>query len=353
VHGESLRRIRSASSSSRRGLLLIAALLSTLTAMSCGGCQQEGSRAPSSSSTTPKTAVPASSPETRSLPAEDDPFAKETLPPGVEFGPANPRLRQLAGEMDVKNRYASTVMLSQKASLERPDCSGILLAPRLVLTAGSCLCAVTPQHPSNGQNRSHADASSCAKRVFVTTVVYGEVGDPKLKELTTNMRFQTSAGSVRPHPELALNLNERGSIVGGRADLAVIILDTPLKVEGAGVLLASEEVKPGEFLVMAGYGHDAAVGGFYGARYFRQNRVVGTPDTQAGQFRYELQGVSAYNGFDGGPCFREAEEHPWLVGVASVRATGELECTSTTAYRDWLLEEIKHAESLQREPPTP
>jgi hypothetical protein len=98
---------------------------------------------------------------------------------------------------------------------------------------------------------------------------------------------------------------------------------------------------------MAGYGHDAAVGGFHGARYFRKNRVVGPPDIQAGLFRYELQGVSAYNGFDGGPCFREAEGHSWLVGVASVRATGELECASTTAYRDWLLKEIHHAESHQ------
>jgi hypothetical protein len=221
--------------SSRRGFLLITALLSTLTAMSCGGCQQEGIRTPASSSTASQAA--ASSQETRPLWAEDDPFAKETLPPGVEFGPANPRLRQLAGEMDVKNRYASTVMLSLKDPLELPDCSGILLTPRLVLTAASCLCALGSQTPGDRKDRTRADASSCAKRVLVTSVVYGEVGDPKLKELTTNMRFQTSAGAIRPHPELALNLNERGSIVGGRADLAVIILDTPLKVEGAGALL--------------------------------------------------------------------------------------------------------------------
>jgi len=239
-----------------------------------------------------------------------------------------------------------------KDSLELPDCSGILLTPRLALTAASCVCAMEPQTTGDRQNRPRVDASSCTKRVFVTTVVYGDVGDPKLKELTTDMRFQTSAGSVRPHPELALILNERGYVVGGRADLAVLLLDRPLEVEGAGARLASEEVKPGEFLIMAGYGHNAAVGGFYGTRYFRKNQVVGTPDIQAGLFRYELQGVSAYNGFDGGPCFREAEGHSWLVGVASVRATGELECASTTAYRDWLLKEIKHAESQQQEPPT-
>lgn len=255
--------------------------------------------------------------------------------------------------MDVKNRYASTVMLSFKDPLELPDCSGILLTPRLVLTAGSCVCAREPQPSANGHHSTQADASSCAKRVLVTTVVYGNVGHPKLLELTTDMRSQTFAGSIKPHPELVLALNERGSIVGGRADLAVILLDKPLEVEGGNALLASEEAKPGESLIMAGYGHDAAVGGFYGARYFRKNRVIGPVDPQAGWFRYELQGVSAYNGFDGGPCFREAQGRSWLVGVASIRATGELECTSVTAYRDWLLQEIQHAETQQRVPLSP
>jgi hypothetical protein len=140
----------------------------------------------------PKTAAQTSSSENRPLLTEADPFTNETFPPGVEFGPANPRLRQLAGEMDVKNRYASTVMLSLKDSLELPDCSGILLTPRLALTAASCVCEMEPQTTSDRQNRPRVDASSCTKRVFVTTVVYGDVGDPKLKELTTNMRFQSS-----------------------------------------------------------------------------------------------------------------------------------------------------------------
>lgn len=334
-----------ARSSSRRSLLLVAASLVALRALGCGGCQPEGGGSLAALHPASKPAPQTSSSADRPLPSEVAPFTEETLPPGVEFNLARVGLRQLAGEMDVKNRYASTVMLSRRDSFELPDCSGILLASQLVLTAASCFCAVMAQPPRTPPHRSHADASSCPKRVFATTVVYGEVGDPKLQELTTNMRFQSSAGSFKPHPQFALTLNERGSIVEGRADLAVILLDTPLQDKSAEVLLAPEEVKPGEFLIMAGYGHDAAVGGFYGARYFRRNRVVGPPDTQAGLFRYELQGASAYNGFDGGPCFREAEGHSWLVGVASVRATGELECASTTAYRDWLLEEIRLAVS--------
>jgi hypothetical protein len=302
----------------------------------------------------PKTDAQASSSEGRPLLAEADPFTDKTFPQGVELEPANPRLRQLAGEMDVKNRYASTVMLSLEDPQELPDCSGILLTPRLVLTAASCVCAIAPQTSVNRQVPARADASSCAKRIFVRTVVYGEVGDPKLKELTTEMRFQTSAGFIKPHPELELELNERGNIVGGRADLAVISLDVPLKVASDEVLLAADEVHEGEFLTMVGYGHDVAVGGFYGTRYFRKNHVVGNPAAERGRIRYEQQGVSAYNGFDGGPCFREEGKHQWLVGVACVRARGELECTSTTAHRDWLFKEIEHAKSHQEQgPPSP
>jgi hypothetical protein len=264
---------------------------------------------------------------------------------GFELGPAHDDVRQFAGEMDVKNRYPAVVMLSLKDPMALPDCTGILLGPRLVLTAGSCVCALRTDAPRALREEVRADASSCVKRVFVTAVVYGQVGDPKFRELTTDMQFHTSAGSVRPHPNLELTLDERGFVAGSRADLATILLDEPMEEESTPVQLARDEVRVDEALIMAGYGHDELVGGFHGARYFRKNKVVDVRPSEGGRIHYEQQGASAYNGYDGGPCFREEGERRWLVGIASARADRELVCTSTLVYRDWLLSELRSVES--------
>ncbi len=249
--------------------------------------------------------------------------------------------------MDVKNSYVSAVMLSLKDPRELPDCSGVLLGPRVVLTAASCVCALRDEAPGHNRDETRKDASSCAKHVFVTSVLYGEVGDPKLKELTTQMQFHTVGGSVRPHPELELFLDGRGGIVRRRADLAVILLDEPMKQGETEVLLSQKEAQVGEFLVMAGYGHDQAVGGFYGARYFRKNRITGVRPSEGGRILYEQQGTYAYNGFEGGPCFREEGGRLEFVGVAEARADQELACTSILAYRNWLHEELKRVPDLR------
>jgi hypothetical protein len=314
------------------------ALLSALAVTSCGACKEAGSEDRSSTGEQELKGQ-----ELNPVPSEVAVSGMEALPWGVESEPADLHLRQFAGEMDVKNVYASTVMISLKDPRALPDCSGILLDPRLVLTAASCVCALEEETPAGASERARADASSCVSRVFVTSVVYGEVGHPKLKELTTQMRFRTTEGSVKPHPELELVLDKRGFVVVARADLAVIQLDEPLEEGGSAVLFARDEVRRGESLVMAGFGHDAIMGGFYGSRYFRKNPVVDVRSSEGGRILYQQQGTFTYSGYDGGPCFREEAASRWLVGVASARADQELACTSTLVYRDWVLEQLKQA----------
>lgn len=317
-----------------------ALLVSLLMLTNCSGCEKAGAGA--SPGATDERIGPSmgtsSQPDLSGL----DASVRVGEFKNVEFGPADPGVRRFAGEMDVANRYVSTVMLSLRDPRDMPDCSGVLLSPQRVLTAASCVCALRGEiHRSEGAE-FRAGASSCAKRVFVTAVVYGEVGSPKFKELSTQMAFYTAQGSVRPHPELELVLDKRGFVLSGRADLAMVLLDEPLKTGGGQVLLSHDEAHGGESLVMAGYGHDEEVGGFYGARYFRTNRVLGVrPSSEGGKFVYEQQGIYAYNGFDGGPCLREKGKRRWLVGVASARADQELTCTSTAVYRDWILEQLQ------------
>jgi hypothetical protein len=317
--------------------LLAAVLMMT----SCGGCERAGTEA--QSATTDEPTSPASGAAREPGLDRLDASAMAGEFKNIEFGPADPGVRRFAGEMDVKNRYVSAVMLSLKDPRDMPHCSGVLLSPQRVLTAASCVCALRGEVPRSEGAETRAGASSCAKRVFVTAVVYGEAGSPQFKELSTQMVFYTAKGSVRPHPELELVLDKRGFVLSGRADLAMVLLDEPLKTGGGEVLLSHDEAHGGESLVMAGYGHDEAVGGFYGARYFRTNRVTGIrPSSEGGKIVYEQQGTYAYNGFDGGPCLREEGKLQWLAGVAIARADQELTCTSTAVYRDWILEELKY-----------
>jgi hypothetical protein len=262
----------------------------------------------------------------------------------VESGVMPHDLDPYAGEMDVKNRYAATVMITTGDPMESVECSGVLVSPRLVLTAGSCMCAPRPVATPQSEEKTLVDGSSCAKRAAVTATVYGEVLDRKFKEVATQVEFWTYEGEVRPHPELELRLDERGAVVSSRADLAAIVLDKPVEHGLAGIPLADAEVQGNEMLVMAGYARDnqQRFGGFMRVRYFRRNKVQRL--SPGGRALYEQQGAFLYNGYMGGPCLREKEgAEPALVGIASVDSDERLSFTSTYVFRDWLATEMRRA----------
>jgi hypothetical protein len=323
--------MRATRSDARQAILTPVLLLSLTTLLSCRGCEERaaGSAAVSGVARDAGDKPPPVDVEI-DIPIDD-------LPEGLEFGPAEtkPWLRH-AGTVDVEDRYASVVMIAMKNPEAPALCSGVLVSDRLVLTAGSCVCMqLSGQHPGKVEDSLHA--SSCAKRVSVTTVVHG--GKPGTQ--AGQRQLQTYEGSVRAHPELEFRAVPQG-LSAIHADLAAILLDEPVKKQLAEVL-ARSEVHEGEALIMAGYGLDESMGGERGVRYYRKNKATRAPRANDDRILYEQQGAYVYNGFAGGPCFREEQGSRWLVGIAGAGSAEELSCTSLHAHREWVRSEVQRA----------
>jgi secreted trypsin-like serine protease len=86
------------------------------------------------------------------------------VPPGFEFTISG-------GREDLENRYRTTVIVGS----ERGLCSGVLIAPRLVLTAAHCLCLP----PTREVPDRRVDSSDCTVNVTVTTHTYEGGADPQ------------------------------------------------------------------------------------------------------------------------------------------------------------------------------
>jgi hypothetical protein len=183
------------------------------------------------------------------------------------------------------------------------------------------------------------DGAVCAGQANAITIHYGKVRSGQKADLQATIY----AGTIRPHPDLQLVFDNSGAIVSAHANLAVLLLDEPVEGGIQSATLADTEVMEGEHLVMAGYGYGKHIGGSYGARFYRTNKVVKAQTPSAGRFIYEQQGAYLYNGFDGGPCFREHGAERWLVGISGAGTEEELPLTSTVFFGAWIKSEIARA----------
>ncbi|WP_169787016.1 trypsin-like serine protease [Hyalangium minutum] len=233
--------------------------------------------------------------------------------------------------MDKENRYASAVVVGARLGEQSKRCSGVLVDRRAVLTAAHCLCAP--------QSASLMDASNCAQRAAVSTILYTPV--PGLEDEASSSSA-LYLGVVHPHPAFRVLLNDHGEVVSSVADLAMIHLESPVEEAISPVLMARTEAQPPETLIIAGQAYDEIYDRYDQNRRFSRNTATRPP--VAGDSRILVRQPSGhlYKGDSGGPCLREDSGHSLLVGVSSRNLGRGAACTSIHGYQAWVRSELRH-----------
>ena len=285
------------------------------------------------------------------------------------------------GTLDVENVYLPAVLVlativDSSGKLYPSACSGVFVHPRVVITAGHCLCLVhpptpqderRPEKPAKGEvvTRAHElqgaavtgildKRSSCAQLANVFTLAYHsgtDGGSPTVE------RDQYS-GHVQIHPEIELisgKAEGQTKVRWNNADLAAIVLDQPVPPGIEPLALPGSEVEVGDDLVMVGYGTVEPM-----KRAMRQSgvtEVMRVLELETGSVLFGAKVAPgdgqdvvpvARRGDSGGACV--LKKHPnVLLGIITMQTempdgTQMVLFTSTFSQKHWLEDTIRQAD---------
>jgi hypothetical protein len=252
----------------------------------------------------------------------------------------------LEGALDVSNRYSFTVSVEANSSTTKEGarlCSGLLLAPRLVLTAGHCVCGWHKAETDGGLGEALMNGSDCVSSATITAMIY----QPRKPGRAPTAIHDQHRGEVRPHPELRIVRDASGKLTTVHANLALIFLEEPVQDVAPPPLLADSEARLDEPLITVGYGNDESGAALHGERRFNTSRVVSLPEDRE-RILLNPPRQLLYQDDSGGPCLRESPEGDVLVGVSNRGLNDESSCLSTYFHREWLREQLLMAAQLPK-----
>jgi len=257
--------------------------------------------------------------------------------PASELGwihPLNGRLFQGAGKEDERNRYPFAVMVKTRAPMAagvNGECTGVLIRPDLVLTAGHCVCIRRKDTAAEAKGRMIIDGSACSGTAVVITVSYTKEGAGG-SVLTTRSRVYR--GETQPHPKLRILMDSQGNVLSSEADLALIVLNKRVE-EAQAVAVADAEPRNGEMVVIASYGYDEIIGGMDAKRRFKAYKVMDAA-LEGGRSVFEQPQRALYKGDSGGPVLLLREGKTLFVGISTAALGEEATFVGLSPYRDWL-----------------
>jgi hypothetical protein len=203
-----------------------------------------------------------------SAPAEHP--APEYVPAEVQLGSEIPTVSE--GRIDSQNRYLFTAALSTRflvpnQGVRERTCSGVLIDPRVVLTAGHCVCGARKSVPPEAAEASFIDRSTCVETTAVTMMRYKVDGEGLRAMIRSGVealpgeRIGPYRGKVYVHEDIRIVYREMETRDGwesstgySQADLAIIVLDQPVPDSVEPVRLSEKPVDFNERVVLVGFG---------------------------------------------------------------------------------------------------